>query len=94
MDDLAGLRQRHPAMAWAIAICAGSLLGFPPLLGFIGKLYLFVAGVDAGQIALVVIAAINSAISAWYYLRIAGLPVLGPHRSYTRTRYSWRGASR
>ncbi len=79
LDDLAGLRERHPAMAWAMALCAGSLLGFPPLLGFIGKLYLFIAGVQSGQIALVVIAGLNSAISAWYYLRLIGMPILsGP----------------
>ncbi len=76
MDDLAGLRHRHPAMAWAMALCAGSLLGFPPLLGFIGKLWLFVAAAEAGQMALVVIAALNSAISAWYYLRLVGFGIL------------------
>ena len=79
LDDLAGLRQRHPAMAWAMALCSGSLLGFPPLLGFVGKLFLFIAGVQSGQIALVVIAGLNSAISAWYYLRLVGMPILaGP----------------
>lgn len=76
VDDLAGLRQKHPAMAWAMALCAGSLLGFPPLLGFIGKLYLFLAGVESGQIPLVVIAGLNSAISAWYYLQLIGYPIL------------------
>lgn len=75
-DDLAGLRHRHPAMAWAMALCAGSLLGFPPLLGFVAKLSLFVAGVQSGQIALVVIAGLNSAISAWYYLKLVALPIL------------------
>ena len=79
VEDLAGLRLRHGWMATAMAFTAASLLGFPPLLGFIGKLYLFVAGVEAGQIALVVIAGINSAISAWYYLQLVGLPILkGP----------------
>ncbi|MCP3905131.1 MAG: hypothetical protein GY715_16015 [Planctomycetes bacterium] len=76
VEDLAGLRQRHPVMAWAMAICAGSLLGFPPLLGFIGKLMLLIAGVNADQIVIVVVAVINSAISAWYYLRLVGLPIL------------------
>jgi len=76
LDDLAGLRQRHPAMAWSMAVCSGSLLGFPPLLGFIGKLYLFMAGIEAGQIALVVIAALNSAISAYYYLKLIAVPIL------------------
>jgi NADH-quinone oxidoreductase subunit N len=76
MDDLAGLRIRHPTMAVVMALAAGSLLGVPPLLGFLGKLYLFIAGIEAGQVPLVVIAALNSAISAWYYLRLVGVPLL------------------
>lgn len=76
MEDLAGLRVRHPLMAAVMAIAAGSLLGIPPLLGFWGKLYLFIAGIAAGHIALVVIAGLNSAISAWYYLRMISLPIM------------------
>ena len=75
MEDLAGLRVRHPAMAAVMALAAGSLLGVPPLLGFWGKLYLFIAGLGANQISLVVIAGLNSAISAWYYLRLIALPI-------------------
>ncbi|MHC4970269.1 MAG: proton-conducting transporter transmembrane domain-containing protein, partial [Planctomycetota bacterium] len=67
---------RHRTMSVVIVIAAGSLIGFPPLLGFWGKLLLLIAGVKAGHLPLVVIAVINSAISAWYYLRLAGLPVL------------------
>jgi len=93
VDDLSGLRHRHPAMAWAMALCAGSLLGFPPLLGFIGKLGLFMAGVEAGHVLLVVIAAVNSAISGWYYLRLVGLPILaGPSpqsETIERTPAAW-----
>lgn len=76
MEDLAGLRVRHPGMAVVMALASGSLLGVPPLLGFWGKLYLFIAGIQAGQIALVVIAGLNSAISAWYYLRLIALPIM------------------
>src|SRR5262245_54358978 len=68
MDDLAGLSAKHPGMAVVMALASGSLLGVPPLLGFFGKLYLFIAGVEADQIVLVVIAGLNSAISAVYYL--------------------------
>lgn len=76
LDDLAGLRQRHPGMAVVMALSAGSLMGIPPLLGFWGKLYLFMAGVEAGHVPLVLIGAVNSAIAAWYYLRLVGMPIL------------------
>lgn len=76
VEDLAGLRHKHPWSATAMAISAGSLLGFPPLLGFWGKLALFIAGIASGRLVLVLIAAINSAVSAWYYLRLVGLPLM------------------
>ncbi len=76
VEDLAGLRQKHPGISAAMAITSGSLLGFPPLLGFWGKLALFVAGVASGHVVLVIIAGLNSAISAWYYLRLVGLPLM------------------
>lgn len=76
LDDLAGLRVRHPWMAAVMAVAALSLVGLPPLLGFWGKLYLFIAGVQADHIILVVIAGLNSAISAWYYLGLVKCPVL------------------
>jgi NADH-quinone oxidoreductase subunit N len=76
VDDIAGLRLKHPAMAIVLAISSASLLGLPPLLGFMGKLYLFVAGVEAGHVPLVIIAGINSAISAGYYLYLVQLAIL------------------
>jgi NADH-quinone oxidoreductase subunit N len=85
MDDLAGLRVRHPMMAAVLAIASGSLLGVPPLLGFWGKFYLFVAGIEAGQIVLVVIAGLNSAISAWYYLRLIALPIMAKPSAQAET---------
>ncbi len=81
IEDLAGLREKHPGLAWAMAISAGSLLGFPPLIGFWGKLLLFIAGVASGHLVLVIIAGINSAISAWYYLRLVALPLTGVRSS-------------
>ena len=85
LDDLAGLRQRHPAMAVVVAITAGSLIGFPPLLGFVGKLYLFIAGIQADHLPLVIIAGLNSAVSAWYYLRLAGMPILAKPTARSET---------
>src|SRR5690606_11438295 len=40
LEELDGLRLKHPWMAMAMALSSGSLLGIPPLLGFVGKLYL------------------------------------------------------
>ena len=77
LDDLAGLRTRHPVLAWMLAASAISLIGMPPLIGFFGKLALFSSALDAGQTALVIIAAVNSAISAFYYLQLVAVPMLG-----------------
>ena len=78
LDDIAGLVKRSPAAATSFALSSASLLGIPPLFGFWGKLILFTVGISAGQLPLVLIAAISSAISAWYYLRLIGLALLAP----------------
>ena len=77
VSDLGALRHHHPGLGWSLVACSGSLMGFPPLLGFVAKVWLFLAAVQSGHIALVVIAAINSAAGAWYYLRMMGMPLLG-----------------
>ncbi len=93
LDDLAGLRSKYPGLSAIMAIAALSLIGMPPVLGFVGKLFLFRAGIDAGQVVLVIIAGINSAISAWYYLKLAGLPLLAQPTArtaeITRTPSRW-----
>ncbi len=74
LDDLAGLSRRAPLSAFAMAVCAFSLMGFPPTAGFIGKVYLFSGAFAAGETSLIVLAVIgvlNSAIGAAYYLKIA-----------------------
>ncbi|MDW8318242.1 MAG: NADH-quinone oxidoreductase subunit N, partial [Anaerolineae bacterium] len=67
---LAGLSERQPALAAAMAIFMFSLTGIPPFAGFFGKLYVFGAAVAAGWGWLVVIGVINSVISAYYYLQV------------------------
>lgn len=76
LEDFSGMYRRSPTAAATMAISCGSLLGIPPLFGFWGKLMLFIAGIAAGQMTLVIIAAVASAISAWYYLRLIGLALL------------------
>lgn len=76
VEDIQGLCARRPALGWAMVLSAASLLGLPPLLGFFGKLYLFTAAMSAGEIALVVVMGLNSAIAAFYYLRLVFAPWL------------------
>ncbi|MFW6060413.1 MAG: NADH-quinone oxidoreductase subunit N [Phycisphaeraceae bacterium] len=76
-DDLNGLARRHPGLAAIMLLSVLSLLGIPPLVGFLGKVYLFVPAFSAGFVVLVVIALLNSAVSAAYYLRIASVCYFG-----------------
>jgi NADH-quinone oxidoreductase subunit N len=68
--DYAGLSQTHPVLAAAMTVCMLSLVGMPPLVGFIGKLYLFQVALQAGFVWLVLIAVVNSVVSAAYYLGV------------------------
>ena len=70
MRDYAGLSQREPLLAAAMAVFMLSLTGIPPLVGFWGKLFVFGAAVEAGMSWLAVVGVIASAISAYYYLRV------------------------
>ncbi|MBI4765110.1 MAG: NADH-quinone oxidoreductase subunit N [Deltaproteobacteria bacterium] len=70
ISDLSGLYKRSPLLAFTLAVGAFALAGIPPTAGFTGKLYLFIAALDQGHLALVIIAAVNTAISIYYYLNI------------------------
>jgi NADH-quinone oxidoreductase subunit N len=70
LDALAGLGRRKPALAAAMALCMLSLTGLPPLAGFVGKLYIFSATVQAGLIWLAIVGVLNSVLAAYYYLRV------------------------
>ena len=71
--DLSGLSKRQPLLALALAIFMFSLAGIPPLAGFFGKLYVFMAAVDAGLVALAIIGVLASVVGAYYYVRIVKL---------------------
>ncbi len=70
MSDLAGLWNRRPWLAVAMAVCMLSLAGVPPTGGFWGKFYVFTAAWLAGMGWITVIGVIIAAIAAFYYLRI------------------------
>lgn len=75
LEDIRGLCAARPLIGWSFVLCTLSLLGFPPLLGFWGKLFLLTSAISAGEVALAVILALNSAIAAYYYLRLVSAAV-------------------
>ncbi|MBN1176358.1 MAG: NADH-quinone oxidoreductase subunit N [Dehalococcoidales bacterium] len=68
--DFAGMGKRAPVIALALTLCLISLVGMPPAAGFMAKFYIFSAAAQNDLLWLVIIAAINSVISAYYYLRV------------------------
>ena len=70
IDQLAGLSNTSPTMAFLLAMLLFSLAGIPPLAGFFAKFYVFLAAINAGLYALAVIGVLLSVVGAYYYLRI------------------------
>ncbi len=70
LDRFAGLGQRKPGWALAMTVFMLSLGGVPPTVGFIGKLLLFRAAVDAGLLGLSIAGMLASAAGVYYYLRV------------------------
>jgi NADH-quinone oxidoreductase subunit N len=70
ISDLAGLGRNDGGLALAMSIFMLSMAGVPPLSGFFGKLYVFLAAIQSGLWALAVIGVLTSIVGAYYYLRI------------------------
>ena len=70
ISDYAGLFNRSPVLAIALALALIALIGVPPTGIFIAKLYVFTAAVDSGLAWLAIVGVVNSAVSAYYYIRI------------------------
>jgi len=68
IDDYSGLNRRSPFLAFAMLLFLLSLAGVPPLAGFIGKLYIFVAAIKEGLYTLIAVGLVNIVISMYYYL--------------------------
>jgi len=77
IEDYSGMGKRAPLLALGLTVCLISLIGMPPAAGFMAKFYLFSGAVQHGLLWLVIIAVINSVISAYYYLRIVKVMWLG-----------------
>lgn len=88
LADYAGLGAQRPALAGALAISFLSFIGVPPLAGFTAKLLLFAVAIEVGYGWLAVVAAVNTVISVFYYVRVLApsyfapapsrVPILGP----------------
>ena len=70
VSDLAGLAHNNKALAFVFAMLMFSLAGIPPLAGFFGKYFVFLAAVKSGLYALAIIGVVASVVGAYYYLRI------------------------
>jgi NADH-quinone oxidoreductase subunit N len=70
VDDFAGLGVRQPGTAALLSIFLLSLIGVPLTGGFFGKFYIFKAALDSHLVWLTVLGLLNSAVAAYYYLRI------------------------
>jgi len=70
ISELSGLARTDPGLALGMAVFMFSMAGVPPLSGFFGKLYVFLAAVQSGLWALAVIGVLTSVVGAFYYLRI------------------------
>ncbi len=70
-EDLKGLYRRSPILAFTLAAGAFGMAGIPPTVGFTGKFVIFTAALEKGFYGLVVIAMVNAAVSAFYYLKLA-----------------------
>ncbi len=78
LSQYEGLARRSPLLAAVAGICLLSLTGLPPTAGFLAKIYVFNAAVQGGEqwlVGLVAVGVLNTAVSAFYYLRWARLLV-------------------
>ncbi|MBL7998679.1 MAG: NADH-quinone oxidoreductase subunit N [Candidatus Kapabacteria bacterium] len=68
LRDYAGLSKKHPVIAALMAFFMFSLAGIPPMAGFFGKYYLFIAAIESGYTWLTIVAVISSMISVYFYI--------------------------
>jgi NADH-quinone oxidoreductase subunit N len=89
IEDFAGMGKRAPLLAVALSLCLFSLTGLPPTAGLMAKFYIFNGAVQSGLLWLVIIAVINSCISAYYYLRVVKVMWFNPAPSEERVPSTW-----
>jgi NADH-quinone oxidoreductase subunit N len=88
IKDFAGMIKRAPVLTLALSLSLISLIGMPPAAGFIGKFYIFSGAVHSGLLWLVILAVINSVVSAYYYLRVVKVMWFGAPASTDKVQSS------
>jgi len=78
LEEFKGMGLEHPWMALPMAVFFLSLAGMTPLAGFFAKYYVFKLAVDHGEVGLVIVAVLNSFLSAYYYLRVVATLYMRP----------------
>ena len=76
LRDYPGLYRRSPLLTVTMAFFLLSLVGIPPFVGFLGKLYVFGSIIEQGYGVYAVIGAVNAAIAAYYYFRVIKVMVI------------------
>ena len=70
IKDLAGLSKSCPSGALFLLVMMFSMAGIPPLAGFFGKMFVFLAAIESGLYVMTVVGLLTSVIAAYYYLRV------------------------
>ena len=83
ISDLTNLGKVNPMLAFTVTFIMFSFLGLPPLAGFFGKMYLFLAALQADFITLAIIGVLSSVIAAFYYIRIIKVMFFSTSPFYT-----------
>lgn len=90
LSEWTGLGTRFPALGWAMLLFMAGLTGIPFTAGFWAKFVTFKAALEAGYLWLVIVAVLNSVVSAFYYLRVPMVMFAHPPTQKTRPVASWR----
>lgn len=89
VDDLPGLARRAPLIAFALAVFAFSLAGIPPTGGFTGKLFLLTSAFRQGHLAIVIIGAVNTVISIFFYLNLVRMSYSKDSSTVEPMKFAW-----
>jgi NADH-quinone oxidoreductase subunit N len=89
IEDYSGMAKRAPLLAIGLTICLISLTGLPPTAGLIAKIYIFNGAVGQGLLWLVIIAVVNSCISAYYYFKVVKVMWMGEPVAQEEVTSTW-----